>query len=297
MVSPRLSARHRPAAPSPHPAQPSLCYPARHPAPLPFAFEGPIMITRRLCTTLLGLLLFTGLPMPETSFAQERSTPLEPPVAKKVPRAEVIFGDRRVDDYYWLREKSNPEVISYLEAENAYTEAMTKASQPFQDALYQEMLGRIKQTDLSVPYRLRGYFYYSRTEEGKQYAIQCRRKGSLEAPEEVLLDLNELAAGHKFLGLGAYTVSDDDQKLAFSLDTTGFRQYTMHVKDLATGQMGAEDMPKVGSVVWAADNATLFYTVEDQAKRQYRLYRHHLGAAHGNSISTRTARWTASTCS
>jgi oligopeptidase B len=217
--------------------------------------------------------------MPETTTAQERMTPPEPPIAKKVPRVEFLHGDKRVDDYYWLREKSNPEVIAYLEAENAYTDAVMKASEPFQDTLYKEMLARIKQTDLSVPYRLRGYFYYSRTEEGKQYPIQCRKQGSLDAPEEVLLDLNELAAGHTFLGLGAYTVSDDGNRLAFSLDTTGFRQYTMHVKDLTTGQWGPENVEKIGSVVWAADGATLFYTVEDAAKRQYRLYRHRLGAA------------------
>jgi oligopeptidase B len=142
------------------------------------------------------------------------------------------------------------------------------------------MLGRIKQTDLSVPYRLRGYYYYSRTQEGKQYSIQCRKKGNLDAPEEVLLDLNELAQGHKFLALGVLAVSDDDNRLAFSIDTTGFRQYTMHVKDLTTGQWGPERVDNVGSIVWAADGATLFYTVEDAAKRQYRLYRHPLGTPH-----------------
>ena len=125
-----------------------------------------------------------------------------PPVAKRVERREVRHGATVVDHYYWLREKSNPEVVHYLEAENAYTEAMTKDIKTFEAALYQEMLGRIKQTDLSVPVRRDGYFYYSRTEEGKQYPIQCRRKGSMEAPEEVLLDLNELAKGHTFLGPG-----------------------------------------------------------------------------------------------
>jgi oligopeptidase B len=218
--------------------------------------------------------------MPEITTAQERATPLQPPVAKRVPRVEVLHGDQRVDDYYWLREKSNPEVIAYLEAENAYADAVMKESEPFQEALYQEMLGRIKQTDLTVPYRLRGYYYYSRTQEGKQYSIQCRKKGSLEAPEEVLLDLNELAQAHHFLGLGAMVVSDDDNRLAFSLDTTGFRQFTLHVKDLTTGQWGPERVDNVGSVVWAADGITIFYTVEDAAKRQYRLYRHALGAPH-----------------
>ncbi len=238
------------------------------------------MVTRVVRTALLGLFLLTGTAMTETSTAQERTSPPQPPVAKKVPRIEMLHGDRRVDDYYWLREKLNHDVIAYLEQENAYTEAMTSASAPFQETLYKEMLGRIKQTDLSVPYRLRGYFYYSRTEEGKQYPIQCRKKGSLEAPEEVLLDLNDLASGHKFLGLGAFAVSDDGNRLAFSVDTTGFRQYTMHVKDLVTGAWGPESVDRVGSVVWGADNATLFYTIEDAAKRQYRMYRHRLGAPH-----------------
>ena len=238
------------------------------------------MDPRSLRLRLSALVLLVGMPMTETSIAQERATPIEPPVAKKVPRIETLHGDRRVDDYYWLRQKSDAEVIRYLEAENAYTEAMTRGSQPFQETLYKEMLGRIKQTDLSVPYRLRGFYYYSRTEEGKQYPIHCRKKGSLEGPEEVVLDLNALAEGHKFLGLGAYVVSDDGLKVAFSLDTTGFRQYTLQVKDLVTGTLGSERVENVGSVAWGADNATLFYTVEDAAKRQYRLYRHRLGEAH-----------------
>ena len=222
-------------------------------------------------------LLLAGTTMPQNATAQERATPLEPPVARKAPHVETLHGDRRVDDYYWLREKSDPAVTAYLQSENAYADAMTKGSESFQETLYQEMLGRIKQTDLSVPYRLRDYFYYSRTEEGKQYPIQCRKKGSLEAQEEVILDLNLWASQHKFLGLGAFSVSDDGRWLAFTLDTTGFRQYTLHIRDLTTGQEGPENAEKVGSVAWATDNATVFYTIEDAAKRQYRLYRHRMG--------------------
>ncbi len=218
--------------------------------------------------------------MPQDATAQERATPLGPPVARKTPRVETLHGDRRVDDYFWLREKSDPEVIAYLKAENAYTDSVVGGSEPFQESLYKEMLGRIKQTDLSVPYRMRGYYYYSRTVEGKQYSIQCRKPGSLDAAEEILLDLNEKAKDHKFLGLGAFAISDDGRQLAFSLDTTGFRQYTMHVKDLATGRWGPENVGKVGSLAWSADNSTLFYTVEDDTKRQYRLYRHKVGGPH-----------------
>jgi oligopeptidase B len=148
-----------------------------------------------------------------------------------------------------------------------------------QETLYTEMLGRIKQTDLSVPTRIGEYFYYSRTEEGKQYPYRCRRKGSMNGPEEILLDLNRLAEGHKYLGLGAFTVSDDGNLLAYSTDTTGYRQYTLHVKDLRTGETMKEAIERTGSVVWANDNKTLFYSTEDAvSKRSDKIWRHVLGS-------------------
>src|ERR1700676_4519722 len=202
----------------------------------------------------------------------------QPPIARREPVEHVIHGDRRVDHYAWLREKENPEVIAYLNAENAYTDAVLHDTAPFQEKLYQEMLGRILQTDLSVPYRLRGYLYFTRTEEGKQYPIHCRRRDFESAPEELLLDLNALAQGHSFLGLGAFVVSDNNQLLAYSLDTTGFRQYTLQIKDLRTGEAFPERVERVTSGAWAADHRTLFYTVEDETtKRSWRLYRHVLG--------------------
>ena len=201
-----------------------------------------------------------------------------PPVAKRVDRREVRHGATVIDNYYWLREKSNPEVIRYLEAENAYTESLTKDVQGFSQALYKEMLGRIKQTDLSVPERQGEYLYYSRTEEGKQYPIRCRRKGSMEAPEQVLLDLNELAVGHKFMGLGAFATSDDAALLAYTVDNTGFRQYTLHVKDLTTGKTLPDTAARVTSLDWAADNRTLFFATEDPVtKRSDRMFRLKLG--------------------
>ena len=206
----------------------------------------------------------------------------KPPVAKIVPRTTEVHGERRVDDYYWLREKENPDVRAYLEAENAYADAEMRPTEGFQQALYAEMLGRIQETDENVPYRRGHFFYYSRTEQGKQYPIYCRRKGSLEAEEEVTLDLNRLAEGRAFMSLGAYQVSDDGARLAYATDDTGFRQYTLFVKDLRTGELVEKVAEKVGSVAWAADEQTLFYTVEEEStKRQYRLYRHRLGdAAH-----------------
>jgi oligopeptidase B len=226
---------------------------------------------------LLYILLAITLPLRSAAMAQNGSAVPTPPVAKKAPRTSVLHGDKLVDNYFWLREKSDPEVIAYLESENAYAAAMMKGTEGLQQALYKEMLGRIKETDLSVPYRQGEYFYYSRTEEGKQYPIHCRKRGGLDAKEEVTLDLNELAKGHKFLGLGAYAVSDDGNLLAYSTDVTGFRQYTLHVKDLRTGELLPDRREKTVSVLWAADNKTLFYTTEDHAKRPYRFYRHVLG--------------------
>ena len=210
--------------------------------------------------------------------AQTQTAPV-PPVAAVEEHREARHGATVIDNYYWLREKSKPEVIHYLEAENAYTEAMTRDLKPFQDALYQEMLGRIKQTDLSVPVRRGNYLYYSRTEEGKQYPIQCRRKGSMEAAEEILLDLNELAKEHKFVGLGKFVVSDDQNLLAYTIDYTGFRQYSLRVKDLRTQTTLPDSTERVTSIEWAADNKTLFATTEDAVtKRSDKLWRHVLGS-------------------
>jgi oligopeptidase B len=206
--------------------------------------------------------------------AQSVSTP---PVAEKKPKVMIKFGDRRVDNYFWLREKKNPEVTQYLKAENAYTDAQTKHTEAFQEVLYKEMLARIKETDENVPYRKGEYYYYSRTEQGKQYSIYCRKKGNLDAKEEVLIDLNELAKAKAFLALGEYDVSPDGKLLAYSLDETGFREYTMHLKNLETGEVYADKIQKVDSSAWAADNKTLFYVTEDSAKRPYRLLRHVLG--------------------
>jgi len=203
----------------------------------------------------------------------------QPPVARREPVEHVLHGDRRVDHYAWLRQKENPEIIAYLEAENAYTDAVLRPTEGFQERLYQEMLGRIQQTDLTVPYRLRGYLYFTRTEEGKQYPLHFRRLEGEGSSEELLLDLNQLAAGHSFLALGSLDVSDDNHLLAYSIDTTGYRQYTLQVKDLLTGATLPERIERVTSVAWAADNRTLFYTVEDETtKRSHRLYRHALGS-------------------
>src|SRR3989475_1218848 len=203
-----------------------------------------------------------------------------PPVAKKAPKTTEINGRTMVDNYYWLRDKKNPEVKAYLEAENAYTDAVMKPTEGPQKKLYDEMLSRIKETDIEVPYQEGDYFYYSRTEAGKQYQIHCRKKGGMDAPEEVVLDVNELAKGQKFMSLGAYDVSDDGNLLAYTTDNTGFRQYTLAVKDLRTGKLLPDHAERVDSVVWANDNKTIFYTTEDAvSKRSNQFFRHNAGAS------------------
>ena len=201
-----------------------------------------------------------------------------PPVARREPLTNTLHGHALHDDYAWLRNKDSEEVIAYLNAENAYADAWMAPTKPLQETLYREMLSHIKETDESYPYHYAGYYYYARTVEGSQYAIHCRRKGSMDAPEEIILDGNELAKGHPFMALGGFNISEDQNLLAYSVDHTGFRQYTLHIKDLRSGETLSDTAERVGSLVWANDNATLFYSVEDEeTKRQHRLYRHTLG--------------------
>jgi oligopeptidase B len=234
----------------------------------------------------------------------------DPPIARKIHTETKLHGVVLTDDYAWLRDKQNPEVTAFLEAENAYAEANMAPLANLRDKLYQEMLSHVKQTDVSVPFRDGDWWYYTRTEEGSQYSIHCRRRASenktLGAPsiprisaewvgdhdsqpaepqEEVILDGNQLAEGHAFFAIGATDITDDGRWLAYTTDTTGFRQYTLHIKDLATGETLSGEVERVGSVVWAADNLTLFYTVEDEEqKRQYQLWRHARGTPHSGDV-------------
>jgi oligopeptidase B len=227
------------------------------------------------------LVLATVLTLAANKFA----SPPVPPTAKRVPNVTEVNGHKLVDNYYWLRDKTNPEVKAYLESENAYTDAVMKPTEPLQKQLYDEMLGRIKETDVEVPYKKGDYFYYTRTEAGKQYPIRCRRKGSMDAPEEVVLDVNELAKGQIFMSLGEFEVSDDGNLLAYSTDNTGFRQYVLAVKDLRTGKTLPDHAERVGSVAWANDNKTFFFTIEDEkTKRQYRMYRHTAGTTGADTL-------------
>ena len=200
----------------------------------------------------------------------------------------MIHGDRREDDYFWLRDKNDPRVTAHLEAENAYTAAVMQPTEPLQESLYKEILGRIKEDDTTVPYRRGDYFYYSRTEKGKQYTIHCRKAARPDASEEITLDLNALAEGHPFLSLGAYVVSDDGVRLAYTLDFTGFREYTLFVKNLATGELEPDRIEKVSTVAWPATPGVLLYVSEDAAKRPFRLWLHRLGNAADHLIGEET---------
>jgi len=202
---------------------------------------------------------------------------VKPPVAKIVPAPSTTLREKRIDNYFWLRDRTNPDAIQYLEAENEYTKAAMKQTDALQAKLYSEILGRIQQTDLSVPTKRDDYFYYTRTEEGKQYAIYCRKHGA-DGKEEVLLDGNKMAGGKKYFRVGNFVASPNHRLLAYSVDYEGDEAYTIHVKDLKTGKLLADAIPNTYySLEWGNDNATFFYTVLDAAKRPYKVYRHTLG--------------------
>ena len=229
--------------------------------------------------TAIAFAAFMIMTTISTDSISAAETKAQPPVAAKKPKETKIHGEMLVDNYFWLREKTNPEVTKYLEAENAYTEKVLAPTAALRDELYQEALSHIKQTDVNVPYRQGDYFYYSRTEEGKQYPIFARKKGSLDAPEEVLLEQNEMAKGLKFFSVGATSVSDDGNLIAYTTDTTGYRQYTLQIKDLRTGQLLPEKIERVDDVQWATDNKTIFYVTEDPVtKRSDKFFRHVLGS-------------------
>ncbi len=202
-----------------------------------------------------------------------------PPKAAIRPHAMTMHNHTRIDNYYWLNERENPEVIAYLEAENQYADACLKHTEPLQDQLFKEITGRIKQDDNSVPIKIRDYYHYTRFEEGKEYPIYCRKKHSLDAPEEILLDGNRLAEGHAFFDIGEVSLSEDDRLLAYSVDTVSRRIYTVFVKDLETGDLVGEPIENTsGNLVWASDNQTLFYGVKDETLRPCKIMRHTLGA-------------------
>ena len=213
---------------------------------------------------------------------------MKPPVAKKEPKVLKIHGYEQTDNYAWMRDRNkekDPAVIDYLTKENAYTESFMGKHQPFVDALYKEMLGRIKQTDLSVPTKIGEYWYFNKTEEGKQYATYLRSKTRDGANAETLLDVNEMAKGSKYFAIGAFEVSDDGNWLAYSTDTTGYRQYTLQFKDLRTGKLLADKIERVTSTEWSPDGKYFFYGQEDDvSKRTDKIYRHTVGTTGADTL-------------
>jgi oligopeptidase B len=213
---------------------------------------------------------------------------MKPPVAKKEPKVLKIHGYTITDNYAWLRDRNNPknpEIVKYLEEENAYTEYHMGKHKEFVDNLYKEMLGRIKQTDLSVPYKLGDYWYFNKTEEGKQYPTYLRGKAKDGADAEILLDQNEMAKGFKYFSIGAFEPSDDGNLLAFSTDSTGYRQYTLQIKDLRTGKVLPEKIERVTSQEWSNDGKYIFYVQEDAvSKRSDKLFRHTVGSSDADKL-------------
>jgi len=209
------------------------------------------------------------------------SKQVEAPVAQKIDTVLEIHGHQRIDPYYWMNNRENPAVIAYLEAENAYLEAMMAHTNTLQDKLFEEMKGRMKEDDSSAPFFSNGYYYYSRFETGSEYAIHCRKKGSLDAEEEIMLDLNVLAEPHPYFNMGSYNVSLDNRLLAFTIDTVGRRQYTIKIKNLENGEITKTEIQMAaGDVAWAADNATLFFTTIDPVTLRYdRVQRYNINSS------------------
>ncbi|UCH13984.1 MAG: S9 family peptidase [Bacteroidales bacterium] len=215
-----------------------------------------------------------------------RSKIMKAPVAEKISKEINTNGHIRTDNYFWLCERDNPKVIKYLESENAFTKAVMKDTEKLQEKLYNEIVGRIKQTDMSVPYFENGYFYYTRYEDGKEYPVYCRKKESLEAKEEILLNVNEMAAGHEYYHVAGYKVSMNNNLIAFGVDTLGRRLYTIYFKDLSTGRILDDKIQNTsGSAAWSNDNNTVFYTLKDtETLRPYKILKHKLGAGSADKI-------------
>lgn len=232
---------------------------------------------KKLTYFLFGCVIFA--PIHSQNKTNKMSDKLQPPVAKIIPKTLEKHGDKRIDNYYWLNERENPEVIDYLNKENEYYQKSTAHTKPLQDDLFAEMKSRIKEDDSSVPYFYNGYYYITRYETGKDYPIYSRKKGTLEAQEEILFDCNEMAKGHSYFSLGGLNISEDNKWAAFGVDLVSRRQYTIQIKNLETGEILPVKLENTtGGSTWAGDNKTLFYTRNDlQTLRSDKIYKHTLG--------------------
>jgi len=218
---------------------------------------------------LLGLLFIV------TSCEKLKESKIIPSKAKKIKKELTIHNDTRIDNYYWLRDREDPKVIKYLENENEYSDAVMKDTKKLQTKLYDEIVNRIKQEDESVPYKFNGYYYYTRFEKGNEHPIYCRKKGSLESKEEILLNENEMAKGFSYFHIADFSVSPDNKIIAYSVDTLSRRKYTIKFINLETSKLLKDNIPNTsGNIVWANDNKTIFYNVKDESLRPYKTVKH-----------------------
>jgi oligopeptidase B len=232
-----------------------------------------------ILSAILLVFFFSYVGCGEGEKAERAGGAIKPPVAKIIPKELTAHGDTRIDNYYWLNERDNPEVIAYLEAENTYKDAMLAHTKDFQEELYNEIVGRIKQTDMSVPYKDQEYYHYTRYEEGYEYPIYCRKEGSLDAEEEILLNVNEMARGYDFFSVAGYSTSSNNNLIAYGVDTVSRRLYTLYFMDLTTGKVLEDKILNVsGRAAWANDNKTVFYALKDTTTlRSYKIMKHVLG--------------------
>lgn len=241
------------------------------------------MKSKKILPLGIVLILAALLALPILTSCSKEET--KPPVAKIVPHTETRHGEEVTDNYYWLRERDNPDVIAYLEAENAYTDSIMSHTLELQDKLYTEMKKRIVEDDTDAPVKIDSFYYYARNEKDKQYKIYCRKLKSLDAPEVILLDVNKMADGHEYYDLGSYSVSPNHELLAYTVDTAGNEHYEMHVMDIASRDILPDKIPDMdGRVVWANDNKTIFYTTLDEINRPNKLFRHILGHPIKNDV-------------
>lgn len=240
-------------------------------------------VQRWKVSLLLGIVIMMSLG--GCSRTEKSVETLTPPKAEKISKELTIHGHTRIDDYYWLNQRENQKVIDYLTAENQYKEAIMNPTEKLQKKLYKEIVGRIKKTDMSVPYKLNGFYYYSRYDKGGEYPIYARKEGTLEAEAEILLNVNEMAEGYAFYNATGLSVSEDNKLLAFGVDTVSRRKYTIYFKNLETDQLLADEIPNTtGRAVWANDNKTVFYVTKDSTLRPHKIFRHVLGTAPSEDV-------------
>ncbi len=231
------------------------------------------------------ILLFFAIIITMASCNYSKNNSMKQPQAKKIAKKLIAHNSTRIDNYYWLNDRENPEVINYLNAENAYTKSIMQNTEALQDQIYNEIIGRIKQTDVSVPYGFNGYTYYTKFEKGKEYPNYCRKLIAKSAKEEVFLDGNKMAEGTSFFQIGDWEFSSNNKILAYSTDTVSRRKYDIYFKNVETGDAIDEIIPNTtGNVVWANDNRTVYYEVKDKTLRSYRIYKHVIGSVVSSDV-------------